>query len=79
MRFAFTGAVTDHKADQPLDRGIVCTHWLSRAELMEREQRLRSPLVLRCVEDYLGGSLQPLDAVGHLDLQTAPAIAAVTV
>jgi 8-oxo-dGTP pyrophosphatase MutT (NUDIX family) len=79
MRFAFTGTVADHHAQQPLDRGIVCTHWLSRAELLEREQRLRSPLVLRCIEDYLGGTRRPLDTVGNLDLQTAPSIAAVTV
>src|SRR5579862_7774013 len=36
LRFAFTGAVADHDARQPLDRGIVRTHWLSRAELEER-------------------------------------------
>ena len=47
---------------QPLDRGIVRTHWLSRAELLEREPQLRSPLVLRCIEDYLGGTRQPLRA-----------------
>jgi 8-oxo-dGTP pyrophosphatase MutT (NUDIX family) len=79
MRFAFTGTVADHHAQQPLDRGIVCTHWLSRADLLEREQRLRSPLVLRCVEDYLGGTRRPLDEVGNLDLQTATSVAAVTV
>jgi 8-oxo-dGTP pyrophosphatase MutT (NUDIX family) len=79
MRFAFTGTVADHKAHQPLDRGIVCTHWLSRADLMEREQRLRSPLVLRCVEDYLDGTRLPLDPVAELDLQTAPTVSAVTV
>jgi 8-oxo-dGTP pyrophosphatase MutT (NUDIX family) len=79
MRFTFTGTVMDHRAHQPLDRGIVCTHWLSRADLIEREQRLRSPLVLRCIEDYLGGARQPLDAVAELDLQTAPTVAAITV
>jgi 8-oxo-dGTP pyrophosphatase MutT (NUDIX family) len=79
MRFAFTGTVADHDAKQPLDRGIVCTHWLSRTDLLEREQRLRSPLVLRCIEDYLGGSRLPLDPVANLNLQTAPTIAAVTV
>jgi hypothetical protein len=79
MRFAFTGSVADHDARQPLDRGIVCTHWLSRTDLLEREQRLRSPLVLRCIEDYLGGTRLPLDPVAELDLQTAPTIAAVTV
>ena len=79
MRFAFTGTVDDHHAEQPLDRGIVCTHWLSRADLLEREQRLRSPLVLRCIEDYLGGSRRPIESVGTLDLQTATTVAAVTV
>jgi 8-oxo-dGTP pyrophosphatase MutT (NUDIX family) len=79
MRFTFTGSVADHDARQPLDRGIVSTHWLSRTDLLEREQRLRSPLVLRCIEDYLAGTRLPLDPVANLDLQTAPAIAAVTV
>lgn len=75
MRFAFTGVVMDHDAKQPLDRGIVCTHWLSREDLREREPRLRSPLVLRCVEDYLGGTRMPLDPVAHLDLSSAPGFA----
>ena len=79
MRFAFNGTVNDHQAAQPLDDGIVGTHWLSPADLREREQRLRSPLVMRCIEDYLGGRRQPLVSVGHLDLQTAHAIPAVTV
>jgi NADH pyrophosphatase NudC (nudix superfamily) len=79
MRFAFCGAVDDHRAAQPLDHGIVRTHWLSRADLQQREQLLRSPLVLRCVEDYLGGKRQPLDSVAHLDLLTAPAMPAVAI
>ena len=79
MRFAFSGAVDDHQASQPLDQGIIGTHWLSRADLQKREARLRSPLVLRCIEDYLGGKRQPLDLVAHLDLLTAHAIPAVAV
>ena len=79
MRFAFSGAVDDHQATQPLDHGIVGTHWLSRADLREREDRLRSPLVLRCIEDYLNGRRQPLASVGHLDLQTAHAIPAISI
>lgn len=79
MRFAFTGTVADHHAQQPLDRGIVSTHWLSRQDLVEREQRLRSPLVLKCIEDYLGGTRRPLETVGDLDLQTAHTVSAVPV
>jgi 8-oxo-dGTP pyrophosphatase MutT (NUDIX family) len=79
MRFAFTGRVMDHDAQQPLDRGIVSTHWLSRDDLLLREPRLRSPLVLRCIEDYLGGTRRPLEAVAQLDLQSAITVAAVSV
>jgi 8-oxo-dGTP pyrophosphatase MutT (NUDIX family) len=77
MRFAFSGTVDDHQAAQPLDQGIIGTHWLSRTQLMERERRLRSPLVLRCVEDYLDGKRQPLTSVGHLDIVTAHEVPAV--
>jgi 8-oxo-dGTP pyrophosphatase MutT (NUDIX family) len=79
MRFAFSGSVDDHQPAQALDHGIVCTHWLSPTDLREREERLRSPLVMRCIEDYLNGKRQPLTLVGHLDLQTAHSISAVTV
>jgi 8-oxo-dGTP pyrophosphatase MutT (NUDIX family) len=79
MRFAFTGKVKDHDAAQPLDRGIVRTHWLSREDLREREPRLRSPLVMRCIEDYLGGTRLPLEPIANLDLHSAPGVAAVNV
>lgn len=76
MRFAFAGTVADHDAAQPLDRGIVRTHWLSRSELLEREPQLRSPLVMRCIDDYLGGTRQPLATIGKLNLATATTVAA---
>jgi 8-oxo-dGTP pyrophosphatase MutT (NUDIX family) len=79
MRFAFGGTVADHNAAQPLDDGIVGTHWLSRAELLGHQDRLRSPLVMRCIDDYLGGRRVPLSEVAHLDLCSAQAVAAVEV
>lgn len=79
MRFAFGGAVVEHDADQPLDRGIVGTHWLTRTDLQQREARLRSPLVLRCIEDYLLGKRASLEAVAALDLTTARTVAAVRI
>lgn len=78
-RFAFTGAVSDHRDGQRLDDGIVATHWLTQADLKGREPQLRSPLVLRCVEDYLAGRRQPLAAAAALDLDSALEVAAVGV
>lgn len=79
LRFAFIGSVTDHDAMQPLDRGILRTHWLTRGQLVEYEARLRSPLVLRCIDDYLAGQRGVLDGVGHLDIDGARAIPAIEV
>ena len=69
LRFAFSGAVADHDAGQRLDHAIVRTHWLSRAQLIERASHLSSPLVLRCIDDYLSGRRLPLEAVSSLDPQ----------
>ena len=79
LRFAFIGSVTDHDAQQPLDHGILRTHWLTRAQLLEHRSRLRSPLVLRCIDDYLAGQRLPLASVGHLDMNSARDIPAVEV
>jgi len=76
LRFAFTGAVADHDAGQKLDRGIVGTHWLSPLELEARATRLRSPLVLRCVHDYLTGQRLALEPLAGLDLHAASAASA---
>jgi ADP-ribose pyrophosphatase YjhB (NUDIX family) len=71
LRFAFTGSVSDRDATQPLDRGIVATHWLTCGDLEQRRSQLRSPLVLRCVHDYLAGQSHALGPVAQLDLQSA--------
>ena len=75
-RFAFTGTVSDHRPQQPLDQGIVGTQWLSADEIRARLEHLRSPLVLRCVQDYLTGTRAPLDPIGQLQLDAALTIAA---
>ena len=71
LRFAFCGTVDVHDVHQPLDTGIVRAVWLSHEQLLAQSGRTRSPLVLRCVEDYLLGKRQPLDSVASLGLDDA--------
>jgi 8-oxo-dGTP pyrophosphatase MutT (NUDIX family) len=61
LRFAFCGVVEGFEEGRRLDKEIVRTHWLSRAELLARADMHRSPLVLKCVDDYLAGRRYPLD------------------
>ena len=77
-RFAFSGTVSDHRPEQPLDTGIVGTRWLSAAQIHARAAELRSPLVLRCIEDYRAGAGGPLEPVGALELAAALTVAAET-
>ena len=77
LRFTFCGTVDDHRASQPLDTGIVRTHWLSHEQLLKQRARLRSPLVLRCLADYLDGARQPLESVATLEMEAALEVAAV--
>ena len=52
-----------HDAARALDPPIVTTHWFTREEIVRQEARLRTPLVLRCIDDYLAGRRLPLDAL----------------
>jgi len=71
MRFAFCGTADGHDPTQPLDIGIVRAAWMTHEQLLAQPARLRSPLVLRCLEDFLVGKRQPLDSVATLRLDTA--------
>jgi len=48
-----------------LDEGIVGAVWLTYEELKSQRNKLRSPLVLRCIEDYLADKRYPLDIIYH--------------
>jgi 8-oxo-dGTP pyrophosphatase MutT (NUDIX family) len=54
LRFAFTGEL-GAVHNRPLDQGILRTVWMSHTELIACQHKHRSPLVLKCVEDYLKG------------------------
>ena len=64
IRFAFTGEITGHDTSRRLDTGIVRAAWLAPDEIRRDAARHRSPLVMRCIEDYLAGRRYPL-AVLH--------------
>jgi phosphatase NudJ len=63
LRLAFCGELGARHPEQPLDKGIVRTLWMTAAEVRESAHRHRSPLVLQCIEDYLAGVRHPLSVV----------------
>ncbi|AKM31249.1 NUDIX hydrolase [Pandoraea faecigallinarum] len=69
LRFTFTGTLGAFDATRPLDEGIVGTLWLAPEEVRAQRARHRSPILERCMDDYLRGVRYDLDI-----LQTHPAL-----
>src|SRR5262249_33604321 len=66
LRFTFAAKARSHNAARELDDGIVRTLWLARDEIVAAQPRLRSPMVLRGVDDFLAGRRLPLDVLTSL-------------
>jgi 8-oxo-dGTP pyrophosphatase MutT (NUDIX family) len=67
LRVAFSGSVEPSADVAALDDGIVAVHWLSRMQIVQRASQLRSPMVLRCIDDYFSGQRYPLDCLTYFD------------
>ncbi len=63
LRFCFRGRVSEADSSRKLDKEIVALHWLTPVQLSERRAEHRSPLVQRCVEDFLAGRHFPLEVL----------------
>jgi len=72
MRFCFAGHCHSHTPSKQLDEGIVAAHWMTRDEIVTERHRLRSPLVLISVDEFLTGQRYPLSILkSFLDLDYA--------
>ena len=76
LRIAFAGRCLRRHPDRPLDRGIIEPRWYTREELAAGNLTLRSPLVTRCIDDYVAGRRYPLEmlaCLGQIDILTGDA------
>lgn len=63
VRFAYAATPIAAVPGRALDEGIVDALWVPYDEIVARRDEHRSPLVLRCVEDYRAGRRWPLGLV----------------
>ena len=66
LRIAFCGSCKNHNVSQALDEGIQATVWKTRDELIQQQHKLRSPMVINCIDDYLAGRRFPMDILINL-------------
>lgn len=75
IRFSFVGEAIRALNHATLDDGIICAQWLSKDELIAATRQyvsnetpspaLRSPLVLRDIEQFERGEIFPLSLLHH--------------
>ena len=66
VRFSFAGTARSHDPARPLDTGIVRAVWMTYDEVVAARAEHRSPLVLRCIDDYRSGARFPLGLVQEI-------------
>lgn len=62
LRVCFVGDVVKEHAELNLDSGIERAIWLTEKDIKEHKS-LRSPLVIKSIEDYLAGQKFPLSLI----------------
>jgi ADP-ribose pyrophosphatase YjhB (NUDIX family) len=68
LRFSFICRAQEEVRERTLDPDIERCLWLSREELARMHGSMRSPLVLRCIDDYLAGNTYPLSLLSDIAL-----------
>ena len=66
LRFSSCGSCHEYDDSQTLDTGITQALWLSRDQLSANPRKLRSPMVLSSIDDYLAGERYSLDILEHI-------------
>lgn len=62
-RFCYVCQAVREIPDAQLDKDIIAAHWFTLDEVKKIKGQLRSPLVMKCLEDYLAGKRYPMDLV----------------
>ena len=63
LRICFSGTCENYHPERTLDEGIIQAVWLSKKEIRENNDKMRSQMVPQCINDYLSGKNYPLDLI----------------
>jgi len=67
LRFTFACVPLGLDTSRQLDREIVRAVWLTADEIRTLAPAHRSPLVMRCIDDFIAGQRWPLEVITHVD------------
>ena len=61
LRLMFLAEYVDEEAGRGLDVGIRSVYWFNEGDLLRRREHWRTPIVMRCIEDFRAGRRQPVE------------------
>jgi ADP-ribose pyrophosphatase YjhB (NUDIX family) len=67
LRYCFYARAVRQRHASPPDSDILAAHWMTAGAIREASARHRSPMVNRCLDDYLVGARFGLEIVHELD------------
>jgi ADP-ribose pyrophosphatase YjhB (NUDIX family) len=67
LRITFTGSALRHEPERRLDPDVERALWMEPRTLRDPSTALRSPLVLRAVEDFLAGIRFPIELLADIE------------
>lgn len=73
LRFTFAAEPIQHDPARRLDDGILRALWMTREEIAAANARLRSPMILATIDEWLAERHLPLDSICWLPTLAEPA------
>ena len=71
LKVVYLARLIAQDSTSKLDSGIRAVHWYSTSDIKHRMKDIRTPVVLRCIEDYIAGRKQPENMLaGMMPLQS---------
>jgi 8-oxo-dGTP pyrophosphatase MutT (NUDIX family) len=59
LRIAYVAELLSQDIRRELDDAIHAVHWFTRSDLLNRKRSIRTPIVLRSIDDFLAGRREP--------------------
>ena len=66
LRIVYIAELVSQNLKRRLDNGIQAVHWYKLSDVRQRKRELRSPIVLRSIEDYIAGNRQSVSLLADM-------------
>ena len=66
LRIVYIADLVSEHPKRRLDNGIQAVHWYKLSDVQQRKRELRSPIVLRSIEDYIAGNRQSVSLLADM-------------